>query len=361
MLSALVLDDIGSQPALLDKVQLLTEVGSIAEILVVSTDDQPSSIASAIWVKGPSLVEALHEAVGIVASKRVIVISSALQLQSQDISRLVAEVESSPMLQHSVVRPHCEQGELELPDLSPQGIISSLANVEHWPLMCVATTRMTLSETKESTASTCVELLAQALITAMGDGDDIRITSSISPYVSSSIARATSELSMRPRANLLQSAAKAMNIEELFPEHPWKEFSQESAAAAYHSLAALFLRFGDPEAAVQSLKCSERLEESPRFFALLGLIQQSQGETLGAVANFVSSLQCYEARKRNDGKHYLSFSPRNLEVINSSLVDGLNALNKRDNEQALSFFSDAVFNFDSFYETFGIGAPRKSS
>jgi hypothetical protein len=360
MLSALLVDDIGSQSALLDKVQLLSDTGSIAEILVVSTDERPSSMASVIWIKGASLVEALHEAVGIVASKRMIVISSALQLQSQDVSRLVAEIEASPMLQHLVIRPHCEQGELDLPDLTPQGIISSLTSMEHWPLMCVATTRMTLSEIKDSSASTCMELLAQALISALGDGDDVRVSSAISPYVSRSIARATSELPMRSRANLLQAAARAINIEELFPEHPWKEFSQESAAAAYHSLAALFLRFGDPEAAVQSLQCSERLEESPRFFALLGLIQQSQGETLGAVANFVSSLQCYEARKRNDGKHYLSFSPRNLEIINSNLVDGLNALNKRDNEQALSCFSDAVFNFDPFYEKHGIVTSRKN-
>jgi hypothetical protein len=145
-----------------------------------------------------------------------------------------------------------------------------------------------------------------------------------------------------------------MNIEELFPQHAWREFSKESAAAAYHTLAALFLRFGDADAATQSLQCSERLEESPRFFALLGLIQQSQGETLGAVANFVSSLQCYEARKKDDGKHYLTFKPMDLELINSRLVDGLNALNKRDNDQALTHFSEAVFSFDSFYAQYGV-------
>jgi tetratricopeptide (TPR) repeat protein len=150
-----------------------------------------------------------------------------------------------------------------------------------------------------------------------------------------------------------------MNIEELFPQHAWKKFSQESAAAAYHTLAALFLRFGDAEAAVQSLQCSERLEESPRFFALLGLIQQSQGETLGAVANFVSSLQYYEARKKDDGRHYLSFKPENLEIINSRLVDGLNALNQRDNDRALTHFSEAVFNFDPFYAEYGVQSLQK--
>ncbi len=359
MLTALVIDDISSQSAVSDKVQSLTDVGSIAEIIVVSKDEQPSSLPSAIWVKGDTLVDAFHKAVSLAASKRVLVMSSALQVESQDLSRLVAEIETSPMVQHTIVCPHSELGELELPQMSPDGIIASLSNFEQWPLLCVATTRVTLSDLKDSPASTYIELLTQALITSMGDGDDIRASSSITPFISSATCRGIAELSDGSRANLLRSTVEAMNIEELFPQHAWREFSQESAAAAYHSLAALFLRFGDPDAAIQSLQCSERLEESPRFFALLGLIQQAQGETLGAVANFVSSLQCYEARKKDDGKHYLSFKPNNLEVINSQLVDGLNALNKRDNDRALTHFSEAVFNFDPFYAQYGVQSLPK--
>jgi hypothetical protein len=359
MLTALVIDDIGSLSAVLDKVQSLNEVGTIAEIIVVSKDEQPQCASPAIWVKGATLVDALHQAVSLAASKRVIVISSALQFESHDIARLVAEIETTPMLQHTIVHPHSDLGEIDLPQMSPDGIIASLTNFEQWPLLCVATTRVTLRELKESSASTYTELLAQALIVSMGDGDEIRVASSITPFISSPMSRAISELSPSARANLLRTTVEAMNIEELFPQHAWKEFSQESAAAAYHTLAALFLRFGDADAAIQSLQCSERLEESPRFFALLGLIQQSQGETLGAVANFVSSLQCYEARKKDDGKHYLSFKPMNLEVINSRLVDGLNALNKRDNDRALTHFSEAVFNFDSFYAQCGVQSPPK--
>ncbi len=354
MLTALVIDDIGSQSAVSDKVEALNDVGSIAEIIVVSTHDQPALPPPSIWIKGATLVEALHQAVSLAASKRVLIISSALSFESHDISRLVAEVEATPMLQHTIVRPHSEQGEIRLPQMSPEGIISSLSQFEEWPLLCVATTRITMSELKESSASTYTELLAQALLVSMGDGDDIQVSSSITPFISSATAESISKLSDDSRANLLRTTVEAMNIEELFPRHAWKEFSQESAAAAYHTLAALFLRFGDADAAIQSLQCSERLEESPRFFALLGLIQKSQGETLGAVANFVSSLQCYEARKQNDGKHYLSFKPMDLEVINSRLVDGLNALNKRDNDRALAHFSEAVFNFDSFYAQYGV-------
>jgi hypothetical protein len=120
------------------------------------------------------------------------------------------------------------------------------------------------------------------------------------------------------------------------------------------------LRFQDPGSAAQCLACSEKLEESPRYFALQGLIQQAQGETLGAVANLVSSLQCYEARKTTDGKHYLSFTPSNLEVIKTRLAEGLEALNKRDNTRALASFSDAVFSFDSFYSDHGVHNPAES-
>jgi hypothetical protein len=85
--------------------------------------------------------------------------------------------------------------------------------------------------------------------------------------------------------------------------------------------------------------CSERLEESPRYFALQGLIQHAQGKTLGAVANFVSSLQCYEARKKADEGHYLTFTPGDLTMIKTRLAEGLDALNRRDNAKALASFS----------------------
>jgi len=150
-----------------------------------------------------------------------------------------------------------------------------------------------------------------------------------------------------------------MNIEEMFPNHNWITFSKESAAASYHSLAALFLRFEDPASAEECLACSEQLEESPRYFALQGLIQKANGETLGAVANLVSSLQCYEERKTKSGNHYLSFSPGNLDALKAQLADGLDALNKRDNSRALESFSEAVFTFDSFYAEHGVIVPPR--
>jgi hypothetical protein len=102
------------------------------------------------------------------------------------------------------------------------------------------------------------------------------------------------------------------------------------------------------------LKLSDQLEDSPRSLALKGIIAFDRGETLGAVANLVSSLQQYELRKKSDGSHYLSFAPNNLERINSNLNAGLQALNKRNNEAALEHFAEAVNDFDTFYTEHGV-------
>ena len=69
----------------------------------------------------------------------------------------------------------------------------------------------------------------------------------------------------------------------------------------------------------------------------------------------VSSLQQYEVRKTNEeNKHYLTFTPEDLELINSKLNAGLEALNRKDNEAALGCFAEAVFGFDNFYSTNGV-------
>lgn len=156
------------------------------------------------------------------------------------------------------------------------------------------------------------------------------------------------------RAHALSLAVALNNIEDLFPRHAWNEHREESAAAAYHSLAALFVRLGDTQSADDCLQLSDSLEDSPRSLALKGLIANQKGEVLGAVANLVSSLQQYETRKRNNGQHYLTFLPKDIENINSKLLAGLEALNKRENATAFGHFAEAIFNFDDFYSTFGV-------
>ena len=160
-------------------------------------------------------------------------------------------------------------------------------------------------------------------------------------------------------ARTIQTLVNSCNIEDLFPFHSWEMYQEESAAAAYHALAALFVRFGDIESAQECIRLSDQFEDSPRSLALKALVARTKGETLGAVANMVASLQQYEMRKREDTKHYVQFSPRNIEKISDNLQSGLAALNRADNETALQHFSEAVFSFDSFYSEAGIATLKQ--
>ncbi len=361
MHSAIIIDESGTQAAVADTIQLLNDVKAFADILVASTRQAPENLSIGMWITADSITSALTQAASIAASKRVLVVSSTLAFSATDLSKLVPEIENRSLSEHIVVALTSQDASIAIPALTPETIVSALQTFDSFPFMCVSTARNTLKSTCSNSAESAAEILAATLIQSISDGDSVRISSIIKPLVNSEYVQQLYTLSNAAKARCLQMATDGLNIEELFPQHNWKLFSKESAAASYHSLAALFLRFEEPEAAAQCLACSEKLEESPRYFALQGLIQQAQGETLGAVANLVSSLQCYEARKTTDGKHYLSFTPSNLEVIKNRLAEGLDALNKRDNTRALASFSDAVFSFDSFYSDHGVRNPADGS
>lgn len=185
-----------------------------------------------------------------------------------------------------------------------------------------------------------------SIIAAVGKGEKINIQ-----RTSASIAP---EVGKEERAILLNTAISSILIEELAPQHAWKEFESESLAATYHEIGAQFIKLEDFETALEILALSDRFEDSPRSLALRGLISKMKGETLDAVANMVSSLQQYEKRKAQEEPHYLIFRPQSFDIVNEVLKDGLDALNQRDNENALSHFAKAVFEFDGFYQQHGI-------
>ncbi len=212
---------------------------------------------------------------------------------------------------------------------------------DQWPLAAVAMP-MTAAKAMVSQTETFSELLAVETLTGIID-KKASVFSTVAPGAD---APATAE----DRARVLKHIVNRYNIEDLFPFHAWQEHSEESAAASYHTLAALFIRFGDTESAKECLAFSDQLEDSPRSLGLKALISITKGETLGAVANLISSLQQYEFRKRNENnEHYLSFQPEDLETVNSQLNEGLQALNNQDNVEALNHFAAAVFSFDPFY------------
>lgn len=354
MLTALVIDGTGSQSTMLSTLAMLGDIPTVCETIAISTEEKPTEAFSGTWITGASLMEALAQAITVTASKRVLIVNSALTFGTGDLSRFAAEVETSALIEHVYLSPATSDGIVEMPPITPHTIIQSLTRHDVWPLLCLATTRNNLRKQLERNTGSLTEFLLTCCIEAISGAEVVRQSSITPPLIAPHILRALCELSPDERGRALKVAVDTMNIEELYPDHAWDHFSQESAAAAYHSLAALFIQFGDATAAEESLRCSENLEESPRYFALQGLLSLKRGETLGAVAHMVSSLQCYEARKVNDGKHYLTFAPKNLETLNSRLVDGLNALNKQENERAMTHFSEAVFNFDSFYGEHGV-------
>lgn len=356
MITAIILDDSGSQAAADAAIALANSQELVGHILIATTSSALTTQSSARIITGDSIVEAFTRAVTEAANKRIVVLSSSISIDPASFRDFLAKNNSNSLREHSIAQLSANGEEISSLNISPTSLISLLAKQEKWPLLMLATSRSALLLVAQSNAESITELLTQALIRALADGDSILQAAGAGAEIATESANALLTLPLDARARCLNVALDAFNIEELFASHNWESYSNEAAAASYHSLAALFLTFGDTASAIQCLNCSEMLEESPRYFALKALIQQAKGETLGAVANLVSSLQCYESRKIDDGKHYLSFKPQNLEVINSSLVEGLNALNKRENEDALSHFSQAVFNFDPFYAEHGVSS-----
>ena len=360
MLSALIVDDSLNQAPTQALLELISDVRTFADISVATTRPAPQAGGDVRWFSGSNLVDALAQAINAASSKRVLIISSTLSFATGDISRIAAELETRSVLEHTVYEPSTGASMIELPEISSDSIVESLKHNSVWPLLCVATTRYALSATSPASCTSVAEYIAQTLIRAISDGDVVRASPTCNPVINPADAARLADLSNAQMARCLHAAIDSLNIEELFPQHNWASFSKESAAAAYHSLAALFLRFGDQNASSQCLDCSQRLEESPRYFALKGLLQNASGETLGAVANLVSSLQMYEERKASSGSHYITFTPTDLDAVQTRLAQGLSALNAKDNSRAIEHFSEAVFNFDPFFAQHGVELAAKN-
>lgn len=361
MLSALLVDDSLNQASTQALLQLISAGRTFADIAVVSTRAALSQSQDSRWITAENLVDALAQGINTASSQRVLIISSTLSLGASDIIKMATELEPRSVLEHTVYQPSIDGSVIELPEMAADTIVESLKHNSIWPLLCVATTRYALSATNPSGCTSVTEYIAQTLIRSLADGDTVTVSSTATPLMSAHDATRLTELPARQLGRCLHAAVDSLNIEELFPQHNWMSFGKESAAAAYHSLAALFLRFGDQNAAAQCLECSQRLEDSPRYFALKGLMQNVNGETLGAVASLVSSLQMYEERKAGTSQHYITFSPSDLEIVETRLAQGLNALNDKDNERAIEHFSQAVFNFDSFFARHGVERLMKAS
>lgn len=235
-------------------------------------------------------------------------------------------------------------------ELLSQAMIAELpsltAGATAWPIQLLGMDKSALSRFEPGETKTIEGFLASILVNGIARHEVMqRVDSNLSGTV----------LSEGDRAELLTFAINACNIEELFPNHAWATHEKESAAACYHALAATFITLADYDSAKECLNFGDVLEDSPRSQALKAIISNRNGELLGAVANLVNSLQQYEIRKANSNQtHYLSFYPQNIEVVNTSLKEGLNALNEQNNDRARVHFGQAIMQFDSFYSDFGL-------
>ncbi|MEZ4754010.1 MAG: hypothetical protein R3A13_06810, partial [Bdellovibrionota bacterium] len=291
-------------------------------------------VASEESESGTQLLKAISRASG----NRLLIIDASAELSASDLQKL-----SDSSSDIAVAGANLEINGDNISNLSSELIVSAIASSTAWPISAIMSSKKNFEPILSTTISSAAAVLVAGITQAIANGLNIQAVS----------ASSSTTLSKQERASVLEYVVNNFNIEDLFPNHAWKEHGEESAAACYHTLAAQFIKLNKIDSALECLSFSDRLEDSPRSLALKALIAAEKGETLGAVANMVSSLQEYEKRKIETTGQYLNFIPTDLNLINENLNAGLEALNKRDNETALEFFSTAVFNFDSFYKDCG--------
>ncbi|MCB0332227.1 MAG: hypothetical protein KDD55_01940 [Bdellovibrionales bacterium] len=332
-------------------------IESLIDQLSLASDDQNVSVigssfhfnhenVNSISIENQSLPESIAEVLKGAQGDSNVLFIIAQENISADAMRdaLVALSNSDAEISTCIFNGAAES--CELPELSADTLIRELSLLPQWPLALFSAKAQFAQNIEE--AANAEEFIGQIIINGLANHASFATQTAIVDGIDGAI------LSGETTSRLLQAAVNSINIEELFPNHAWETHQEESAAACYHTLAAAFIKLNDYESAMQCLAYGDRLEDSPRSLALKGIIALNKGETLNAVANMVSSLQEYERRKKDSKQHYLSFMPKDLEQINSSLQSGLSALNKRDNDTAVNYFTDAVFNFDSFYSDCGL-------
>ena len=342
------------------------EAGGLGQTLTALKQVQPDKIVlidetapAASWPAGIDFISSaanplgrcLAAALEHIASETVVILDAGLAPQREDLSRIISEIRESGRSGLTYLPLSAGENIIDIADLALDNLAYEVCAASSVPALCWAVPRNLLTSARVLEAENGPELFLLATVAVLAAAESITCL----PEPALITARQAERLRPAPQAcaRALRMVVDSCNIEELFPNHAWLEHEQESAAAAYHTLAALFLRLEDRESALECLELGDRLEDSPRSLALKGLIAFERGEDLAAVANMVSSLQQYERRKKDAG-HYISFKPMDIEQINCKLNLGLKALNSRDNSGAAAHFAAAVFNFDPFFRDFGI-------
>jgi hypothetical protein len=357
MLSIIVLEE-GKRANTDVTLQSIRSSATNHQLTIIGTAPESGRANERVIKRGSSLAHDLQSVIAASAAEQILIISGGLALSERAFADLISNGASSTS---SIAYPAMQIGEelIEHLDHEVSSIPSQIGASEYLPFGIALVRREFAIKHGNLTGDSLSNIIAQLYVIAVANNENVdRMPVTIE--VDSDSASILS-LAALDRAATLRIAISNCNIEELFPTHAWSIHHEESAAAAYHSLAAIFIKLGDFESAQSCLNLSDQLEDSPRSLALKAMIALNQGEVLVAVANLVSSLQQYETRKKGSSEHYLTFNPMDLNEINTRLCQGLEALNRRENKDALGHFAEAVFNFDSFYKEFGLDVLKGGS
>jgi len=323
------------------------------ELLVVSVT-RPATLppdGKFVQANPQSMATATKQAIGLASGETILLLDARCSWSGSSAQELLSQCAEDNSLTVFPVNNGFES--ISLWANSLHGFLNTITTGANMPVACLASKKSLLENIELQECENSAEVMSHLLAGSLAQDNQ-----AVSASLTISAPQDSCSLSDSARARVLKALINTANVEELYPAHDWTNHSSESAAAAYHILAALFIRLGDKESAEECLRLSDQLEDSPRSLALKGIIARDRGEILGAVANMVSSLQQYELRKRDNSGHYSQFQPNSLEVINEKLNAGLQALNKRDNEKALNLFTEAVFSFDPFYGQLGVNRSR---
>ena len=357
MISIILLGSIENEKLVADTMSALKANPLLELVLIAKTRPVVADVNYKFVPTGSSSPSAcIAIAAGMTTGDTVLFVDGRASIKDGSMLNVLASIDSSTGVTWFPVEIE-RNGKSEIVELeenTPEALLRAITSDNALPTAAVAIRSSLLPKSEMPEADSAGEMLAKLM--AQGIGEQ---SLTIRGDMMFSARAEVCTLSDKARASCLKVLANSSNIEDLFPHHDWITHEKESAAAAYHTMAALFLRVGDTASSMECLKLSDQLEDSPRSLALKGLIAIDRGEILGAVANMVSSLQQYEIRKKENEIHYSRFQPTDLEVINENLNAGLQALNKRDNERALNHFATAVFNFDPFYSKYGVDRVSK--
>ena len=302
--------------------------------------------------------KAFERALGKSKQKKLLLLNSECGFADRQLKSALQDADKLDADKVGYVPLKVDKAVIDFSEKKPASLVTFLASNKPLPAMCVASGTEMARKVAGLGADSAIEVSAQLLLLAVASSQGaVRLGEpvKISP---DRVAASPLQLTGPECARCLRAVVEAFNIEDLFPAHPWGKFQEESLAASYHTLAALFLRLADYDSAEEVLVQADQLEDSPRSLALKGIICARKGDWLNSAANLIASLQQYESRMRSIEEHYVKFGPKDFQKINSVLLFGLDALNHRNNQAAVRHFADAIFLYDAFYRENGVATLK---